>query len=141
MPACVLRVSGPYDLLRDTIRITPIEFHESIFSRRKRERGEASADSRCTFNYTVSDADGDHIPVQVSEAETFLTLHFDHLRMLRSADGVDDACLDFGWNFPDTSWGQFNLFPHSLLQKCGELRIDIKVSVYPASDSDDDADT
>jgi hypothetical protein len=141
MPACVLRVSGPYDHLRNTIRNSPFEFHESIASRRKRERGEASADNRCTFNYTVSDADGDHVPVQVSEAETFLSLHFDRLRILRSADGVDDVCLDFGWNFPDKTSGQFNEFPHSLLQKCAELRIDIQVSVYRVSDIHDDGDT
>ena len=138
MPGCVLRISGPYERLRDTIRTAPVHFKESGQSRREREKGTSPADGRCTFNYTVSDADGAHVPLQISDAEIFLSAHGDELRVLLAGDGINDACLDFGWEFPDDSLGQFNKFPHSLLHKCADLRIAIEVSVYHAGKSDGD---
>ncbi|HUS08927.1 MAG TPA: hypothetical protein VMZ30_00570 [Pyrinomonadaceae bacterium] len=37
--------------------------------------------------------------------------------------------MDFSWDIPSTSNGQFNRFPCSFIKLCGTLGIDIEVSV------------
>jgi hypothetical protein len=134
MPGCVIRVSGPFDRLSQTISTVALEYEESGASRWARERGEAGVKDRCTFNLTVSNADGDCVPVQISDAETFLSSQESALRILRSSDGIDDICIDFGWNIPEVSCGQWNSFPYTFLEMCASLRIDLVVSVYPFLD-------
>jgi hypothetical protein len=101
-----------------------------VASVRARERGESVDQPRSTFNHTVSDADGDHVPVQVEETMTFLSRHLDSLVALRKCPGVECATLDFGWSMPSSKSGQWNTFPASLLALCGEADIDLVVSVY-----------
>ncbi len=126
----VLRISGPYDQLRHSMLAVPFEFTESIASQRKREHGQAPLDGRCTFDLTVSDVDGDRVPLQIEESESFFSRHMEALQRVQGLEGVEDWCLDFSWSFPRTSSGQFNHFPSSLLQNCAMLGIDIQVSVY-----------
>jgi len=115
----------------------PFDFIEAAASRRQRERGEALVDGWSTFNFTVSDADGDCVPVQVEESACFLSRNIDSIQRFRESDGVENLTLDFSWDFPATSCGQFNTFPGSLLQECAKLGIDIEISVYrTARDSD-----
>lgn len=132
--ATVLRVSGPYEPLRQTMLAAPFDFVEAIASRRRRERGEASTDGWSTFNFTISDADGDQVPVQIEESEHFLSRNIDSIQRLRESDAVEGLTLDFSWDFPVTSIGQFNTFPSSLLRECGRLGIDIEISVYATAE-------
>ena len=129
MPGCVLRVSGPCDRLRRSLAASPFDFEESARSGGS-AAGSGESTGRCAFYHLVSDADGDHVPVQISDVIAFLSQHANALRSLRAGDGVEDACLDFGWNVPNTALAQFNRFPHSQLQLVRDLRIDIDVSVY-----------
>jgi hypothetical protein len=101
-------------------------------SRKKRDSGQ-SADGITTFNLTISDADGDHVPVQIEESMQFLSQNRDALKRISDLPGVEIFCVDFSWDFPSTSIGQFNWFPASLAELCGSLGIDIKVSVYRTS--------
>ena len=130
MPACVLRISGPHAALAAAAHGAIVEFVESRASARKRERGESSETDESTFNYTISEADGEHVPVQIRDAEEFLSIHLGELIELRSRPGVERGTLDFGWHIPQDTVGQFNRFPCSLLSMCAKAELDIEVSVY-----------
>ena len=110
----------------------PFPFEESIASRRKRERGQA-ADGIATFNLTISESDGDCVPVQIEESLLFLSQNKDAIRAIEDLPGVENLCVDFSWDFPSTSIGQYNCFPASFAKLCGSLGIDIQVSVYATS--------
>jgi hypothetical protein len=133
MPA-VLRVSGPYDKLRHSLLATPFAFQEAIALRTARERGVRDSGrsyaGQSTFSCTVSDADGDHVPVQIEETARFLSDNTATLQTLRTSDGVEHIAMDFSWNFPTTSFAQYNRFSHALLGLCSALAIDLEVSVY-----------
>ena len=128
MPS-VLRVSGPHEQLRQAVVAAPFDFLEAVASRREREGG--LIEEWGTFNFTVSDADGDEVPDQIRESERFLYQYFDELQAIHELAGVQQLTLDFNWDFPTRSFGQCNSFPNSLLKKCALLGIDIQVSVYP----------
>ena len=82
------------------------------------------------FNHVVSEADGDHVPVQIEDSNKFLVANRDEIRRLVSFPGVEVVCLDFGWDFPHRSWSQFNFFPVELLRECAALGVAIEVSIY-----------
>ncbi len=110
----------------------PFAFDESIASRMSRERGQ-SPDGITTYNLTISDSDGDCVPAQIRESFLFLSQNMDAIKAIQELAGVEDLCVDFSWNFPKTSIGQYNRFPATLVQLCGTLGIDIEVSVYATS--------
>jgi hypothetical protein len=126
----VLRASGPHDKLRHSILATPFAFEESIATRNARERGDDRYEGSSTFNLTISDADGDHVPAQIEETARFLSHSTVALQALRTLEGVERLIVDVSWDLPTTSAGQYNRFPHALLGLCGALAIDLEVSVY-----------
>ncbi|MCY2995659.1 MAG: hypothetical protein NTY19_48605 [Planctomycetota bacterium] len=63
----------------------------------------------------------------------FLSDNLDSILEVRSLPGAENLCLDFSWDFPLTSVGQYNRFPCSLIQLCAALGIAIEVSVYATS--------
>lgn len=129
----VLRVTGPHEELSSAILTISLAFSESIASIKARERNDASYDGRSTFNLTVSNADGDYIPQQIVECESFFTEHAVELAMLRKLACVEDVCLDFMWSFPIHQIGQYNHFPCSLLKQCVEFGVELCISVYGTS--------
>ncbi len=134
MPA-VLRISGQYEQLQCSVLGIPFPFVESIASRKKRDRGESRDDDTATFNLTISDYDGDSVPAQIEESSRFLLQNMDAINGMRELPGLENLCVDFCWDFPSTSIGQYNLFPCSFIKLCGTLGIDIQVSVYAVSES------
>jgi hypothetical protein len=130
----VLRVTGPYEELRSAIQTIPLEFSEAGASTKARGRNDASYDGRSTYNLTVSDADGDCVPQQMVECESFFTEHANEMAMIRKLACVEEMCLDFMWAFPETIIAQFHRLPASLLKRCGELGVDIEMSVYSCAD-------
>jgi hypothetical protein len=129
----VLRISGAYEQLRHSVLEIPFPFTESIASRKKRQRAESPNDGSATFNLMISDADGDCVPVQIEESSQFLSQNKDAIIGMRQLPGVEELCVDFSWDFPSTSIGQYNRFPCSFVKLCGILGIDIEVSVYAVS--------
>ena len=126
----VLRVSGPHGKLRHSILTTPFAFKESVATRHARERGDDRYKGSSAFNFTISDADGDHVAAQIEETARFLSHSTVALRALRTLDGVESIVVDVSWDVPTTSSGQYSRFPHALLGLCGALAIDLEVSVY-----------
>jgi len=139
LPGCVLRLSGPRVALASALDGAFVTFEESRACQRGRRLGRTTEADESTFNFTVSHADGDHVPVQVREAETFLVSHAAELTVLRSRNGVTNGLLDFGWSIPSDGVGQFNRFPSSLLTLCSKLGLDIEVSIYLGESGDSDA--
>ena len=136
MPGCVLRLSGPFSSLAESLRSAFVPFAEAGQAAKERERRKCGPDDDSTFNFTVSEADGDHVPSQVFEAEAFLREHLDELAELRGREGIERGTLDFGWEVPREAIGQFNRFPSSLLSLCATLELDIEVSVYLTEETD-----
>ena len=124
----------PDEKLRDSILNIPIAFKEAVASQRRRKHGAPPQDALATFNFTISDSTGDHVPAQIQESAIFLSQNADTIRRLRKLPGVEDLCLDFSWDFPKESIGQSNRFPCSLLTLCATLGVDIDVSVYGVSE-------
>lgn len=89
-----------------------------------------------TFNYTVSNAPGSEVPVQIREAETFLASHHRELTGLLSNGAVEGAVLDFGWEVPVSAIGQFNRFPTGLLGLCARIGLDLDLSLYLVESDD-----
>lgn len=132
MPA-VLRISGPYERLRKSLLEVPFPFKEAIWSTKDRERSESPDECIVTFNLTISDADGDRVPVQINESLQFLTQNKVAIARMRELPGVESVGVDFSWDFPLTGGAQFNCFQHPFVSLCGTLGIDIEVSVYGVS--------
>ncbi|WP_150122575.1 hypothetical protein [Rhodopirellula islandica] len=88
-----------------------------------------------SYNLTVSEADGDEVSVQVRDVDEFLNANEQlFAELLRSIP--DCHCtIDFSWDFPATSAGQYNCFPTALLNRLGVLGVDLKVSVYATSEN------
>ena len=126
----VLRISGPHKQLQRSLLSVPLPFTESAASRRNRERSDLLNDGVSTFNFTISDADGDQVSVQVDESVAFVSQNVDVIEECRRLPGVESLCLDFSWEIPSTSVGQSNRFPSSFLKTCAMLGLDIEVSVY-----------
>ena len=130
---CVLRLSGPYQELTASVRDAFVEFQEAGASKKSREHGHTSKCNDTTYNFTISEADGARVPVQIDEVIAFLSEHRDEIINLRSRPGVESAMLDFMWSIPEDSSGQWNRFPVALLELCVELGLEIEVSVYLGS--------
>lgn len=128
---CVMRLMGPYREIASSVGNAFVEFQEADASRKEREGGAKKGRAEATFNYTLSEAPGDCVPIQVDEAIRFLAEHQDEISELRSRPGVEHAVLDFMWEFPVDGNGQWNRFPLALVDLCAQLGLEIEVSVYP----------
>ena len=128
---CVMRLMGPYREIAPSVGNAFVKFQEAEASRKERERGPKKGRAEATFNYTLSEAPGDCVPIQIDEAIRFLTDHQDEISELRSRPGVEFATLDFMWEFPVDGNGQWNRFPLALVDLCAQLGLEIEVSVYP----------
>jgi len=130
MPGCVLRVSGPHVHLVEALRDAFVPFVEARMTAKARECGKANETDESTFNFTVSDADGEHVPEQIRDAEAFVSGNLKQLVELRSRPGVERGVLDFGWEIPQDSVLPGSYFPSTLLSLCAEARLGIEVTVY-----------
>jgi hypothetical protein len=137
MPGCLLRIiSEAFDAKQAVAdcSLVPCKLwrqgdQKGRTSTRLHENGGAT--------FLVSDADGGQVPAQVSDAICFLQTYRSEIAQLVSTTGVEQAYLDFGWDFPyQRSLGQWNFFPIELLKLCCDLGLSICVSVYGCSDGD-----
>ncbi len=134
---CVMRLMGPYREIAPYVGNAFVDFQEADASRQERERGPKKGRAEATFNFTLSEAPGDCVPIQIDEAIHFLAEHQDEIIELRSRPGVEHAVLDFMWEFPVDGNGQWNRFPLALVDLCAQLGLEIEVSVYPCDFSDE----
>jgi hypothetical protein len=133
LPA-VIRIAGERHLLEEAIAAGGLAFIESAQSRRKRRLNADAHEMETTYNLTVSEADGDEVPVQVRDLDEFLNANEQLLeKLMRSIPGCH-CTIDFSWDVPTASAGQYNSFPAALLTRLGVLGIDLVVTVYATSE-------
>ena len=130
MSNCQLRISGPFLLVSEVIKSSSIPLVESSFCASERRRGRILDHEPTTFHLAVSEADGEHVPVQVREAELFVRNNLKDLSRILTTEGVMGGVLDFGWDVPEKQLGPWTSFPVSLLHACAEAGLGINVSVY-----------
>ena len=83
---------------------------------------------------TVSEADGDALPAQISDALAFIERRADVLRALRAFPGIESVSLNFGlWQVAGPA--QYITFPPSITSAAGALGINITAWFYAASDA------
>ncbi len=131
----MIRISGERQLLANALTACELPFTESARSQRNRRLQPEIKQIDTTYNLTASEADGNAVPVQVQDVETFLNSNDQRLhQLLRSIPGCR-CTIDFSWDFPITTAGQYNHFPASLLARLGSLGIELVVSVYAAPET------
>lgn len=140
LPA-VLRIAGPRLPLERLISHGGFLFTESLKSRLDRKRDPIGHHDVTTFNLTVSDSSGDSVPQQIRDSEQFLASNCQAIAALLRTIPECSGVLDFSWNFPIQSYGQFNHFSTALMAMLVELGLELEISVYgttePVSLDDD----
>ena len=121
---CTLRITGPEDKLKSTLSKLDLKAKEAVAMEVARKKGKVITET--TYNVQVSDSDGDHIPIQLEDAKIFLDDHKDTFSKLNEFE----CTLDFQWDIPVDSNGQYNRIDLDLIAKCNELGIEIEFSVY-----------
>lgn len=134
MPA-VIRVAGDRRLLTDVVAASGLPFTESAQYQRRRRLYADACEMETTYNLTVSEADGDSVPTQVTAVDAFFDANEQRIdNLLRSIPGCR-CTIDFSWDFPTTSAGQYTIFPAALLSRLGTLGIELVVSLYATSEN------
>ena len=124
------RISGNRTVLAAIIPRYGLQFTESILLRRQRLQNANESPTDTTYNLTVSDADGDSVPQQITEADSFLATNAKTLQAIIQAVPGCRFTIDFSWDFPSDSTNQYNEFPSAFLSRLVELDITLVVSVY-----------
>jgi len=134
--SAILRVSGKAFDVDSYLEKSP--FNIIKVYRKGEKRSTRSKVNQCSgINISVSEIDFDRYQGQLEEALVFLTTHEAELHRLRDFPGCDSAYIDFGAEIYPPGWCSF-YFPHALLLKAGELRIDLGLSVYPTDPDEED---
>jgi hypothetical protein len=118
-----LRIYGQRDGVTRAVAGASIQFTEARASH-------TVAAAAATILDTVSAEDGDHVPAQITDAESFLATHHAEIVRILAQPDVDGGYLDFGWEVPHDAVAQFNRWPRSLLGACSEIGLALDVSVY-----------
>lgn len=129
MPA-VIRIAGDRTALAEIVAQCGLPFVEAIQSKRERRQNPNASHADTTYNLTVSDASGDSVPQQITEADSFLTSNAQTLRSIIQTAPRFNCTIDFSWDFPRDSIGQYNGFPAAFLSRLAELNITLVVCVY-----------
>lgn len=134
MPA-VIRISGSRDRLNKRVLESGLPFVESAQVVRRRRLNPNDGYNDTTYNLTISDANGDSVPVQINEARDYLRRIGPLIEGIRrDVDGCH-CVIDFSWDFPQSTLGQYNTFPNELIALLHEFEIALMVSVYSQSTS------
>lgn len=95
---------------------------------------------RIPYSYvsvTTSRAGFNEFNRQVEETIEFLMANYSELEVIAKTPHVQYANLNFGVNYED-KFAQNHVFTPELLKLCGELGLSIELSIYTASDGDEE---
>lgn len=139
MPDCILRVSGKDFSAAEFVSRTQLgpyrvyQAGDEIIPGVSRRRFVSNG-----FKVLVSEADG-KLPLQIKDAIAFLRRHSADLQQLAAYPDVT-RYLDFGidgYNFDEVPI-QSSYLPAELLLLCGTLGIDVELSRYKATTTDEE---
>lgn len=136
--SCVLRATGS-DFAVDTFLATSKLSSCHVFHKgepKSKTKSEGQRNQSSGFNAGVSTADFSDLPGQIEEALWFLQNNESELKQLAEYSGVETVQLDFPVDQKDVAI-QNNIFPPKLLLLCGQLGIELNLSLYMIFDSAD----
>ena len=132
MAGCVLRAASPtfaVDAFLQNSNLRPCD----VFRRGEAKRQNGMAHERSGLTVVVSQADGDDLAGQITDAIEFLKQNREELARLREAVGAENVSLDFGvWR--KRVCAQYSRFPPELLLLAGTLGLGIELSIYGADE-------
>jgi len=108
-----------------------LPFEESQACLRARRLAADQHHATTTFNLTISDADGDSVPLQLSDIVVFFDVH--HAAISSLADSLRADCeltVDVSWDIPARVLGQYNVVSADLMKLLSSLGIELMFSVY-----------
>ena len=135
MPGAVLRVSG------SKIGVTQFLAKSSwkptaVFWKGEPRFGSSTRVSTINgFNWSVSDADGSRLDLQIRDSKRFLVREKHEIRRLSRLKL--HATLDFGVEAPGDVFARFYRFDAGLLSCLAKAKIDLELSHYVAGKGDD----
>ncbi|XZE36694.1 hypothetical protein SH501x_002278 [Pirellulaceae bacterium SH501] len=129
MPA-VIRISGSRLELDQLIVASGLPFVEALSVMRKRRLNPVNDHGDTTYNLTISEIDGDAVPEQIDDSLRYLRANGKVIAEIHSAVKGSNCSLDFSWDLPTGTIGQYNTFPLDLIALLREYRIALRVSVY-----------
>lgn len=81
----------------------------------------------------------DEFKKQEQETIQYLKNNYENLKVIAQTANVQYANLDFGVNYQD-KFSQCHYFTPELIKLCGELGLSIEISIYTASDGDEEVE-
>lgn len=128
--SAILRVAGKSFDVDDYVKNCPFKI-VMIYRRGEKKTPKSSrTNERSGLNIEVSSIDFDNYEGQLEESLSFMQKNEVELTRLRDFPGVDTICIDYGADIHPPGWCSF-YFPHALLLKAGEMKIDLELSIYP----------
>lgn len=133
LPA-VLRLSGNRKAIESVLQDCSLPFTESLACLRARRLATDQHHATTTFNLTISEADGDCVPVQLNEMAVFLEEHREAISSIVNSLQMDcELTADVSWDIPMNVAGQYNVVSTDLMKLLASLRIELMFSVYPVN--------
>lgn len=132
MPA-VIRISGSRHELDQLVGASGLPFVEAMAVVRKRRLNPDTDCANTTYDLTISEIDGNAVPGQIDESVCYLRENGKVIADIHRAVNGSHCSLDFSWDFPMGSIGQYNTFPLDLITLLREYNIALTVSVYSTS--------
>ena len=134
----MFRITGDRTALESALAESGLPFVESVQSQRERRKTPNTPYPNTTFDVAVSDASGDSVPEQITEADAFLASNEHALKAIVETVPRCEWSIDFSWDFPRDAIGQFNGFPSQFLSRLAQLDITLVVSVYGTAPTTED---
>lgn len=127
MIGCVLRATGKtldIDAIKSRISLTPNNFFRKGDAKSRNREWETSG-----LTFVVSDAPGNDLSQQISDAVEFLSRNKEDLTKLRDFMGLEDLRLEFSVD-KKKGFRQDTFFPAGLVKSAGDLAIGIELLIY-----------
>ncbi len=135
--SCILRAEGTDFDVDAYIQDCPLDIvgiHRKGQPKSMQEPDELYSGSNLNIN--VSEADFDDFSGSIEDTIDFLREEFAEIARLRDYPGLDSIGIDFG--IKQTAYVWSNRFPIELIRQCAELGLEIEISHYPVSNSEDE---
>jgi len=131
--SCVLRLSGPTFNVHGFLSSTGLSAYKDSRNDQVPSKVEAHGQELNYCSIDVSDKDFEDFEGQLKDADVFITMYAEKLSTIQAFSGTGpvNAVIDFGLskNEGATPLRCF-ILPSHFMKLCGELCIDVELSVY-----------
>ena len=128
---CILSFNGPDADVAQLLALSPVE---PVRARRRGEPLSSRPNSRLAvtsgITLQISDAEFEELEQQQADAIRFLHDHNQALQAMRTVEGVESACVDFGIAMRSVIV-QSDAFPAELMAALANLGCSMELTQYP----------